>query len=106
MPYADPEKRRAADREYYHKKRKGSKDFKKQEAERKRKWYLENRAKPKKKQKAPSYVEKYQTSRKFREKEAERKQSWYEANREKVIARVLARREALREAKKSRREAA
>lgn len=39
MPYADPEKRRAAQREYYRKKYQASKEFREYEAWRKAQWY-------------------------------------------------------------------
>ena len=42
-------------------------------------------------------AERYRTEKGFAEGEARRKASWYELNREKVIARVLERRAALRE---------
>lgn len=47
-----------------------------------------------------SFNARYATDKAFRLDEALRKNSWYHRNREKVIARVLARREALKAAKK------
>lgn len=46
---------------------------------------------------AERYRGKYHEEKGFAEGEARRKASWYELNREKVIARVLERRAALRE---------
>ena len=49
---------------------------------------------------ADRYMDKYRTEKGFAEAEAVRKASWYELNRERVIAKVLERRAALREAGK------
>lgn len=45
------------------------------------------------------YAAQYEGDAKFREAEAARKASWYQKNRAKVIAKVLARREALKKEK-------
>jgi len=47
-----------------------------------------------------NYRFRYLTDEEFVKSEAKRKASWYERNREKVIAKVLARRAALKAAKK------
>ena len=52
-----------------------------------------------KKSRAERYFFKYHFKPSFKEAEAARKASWYERNKEKVIAKVLARREALKSSK-------